>query len=411
MSHFQLLLDKTTLITLSETESEYALEQFPAKTSHTNNSPTLLSIHKTSLPTYLTNSEITVIDSIKSGNRISTKSVYKQLLSPLFKLLDVKHTYLETRSQHTIKEFGSTISTTTTTTESGKNGHLIIFISGDTSISEFINGIPDIHPDIFILPIPQGTGNALSQSLNIQTPIDSIKALLTTAKPHKFQLYNALFTQPSYVLHSDERESETVTSLKFFVVGSWCLHSTLVGESDTPELRKFGRDRFRMAANQLLSTNPEFKGGISKIERVDNVNDNDNDNDGDFKETNVLFEDGQSLSYFVLAGVPKFEKTFEISPLSDPKSESLYLVYFRHLDAADTMEIMKQAYDKGAHVKNKDVSYVEIKKTDQVVLSIADDMERRLSKVCLDGTIVEVSGKNRSVVFNWIDSNNLFCIY
>ncbi|GMG18964.1 unnamed protein product [Ambrosiozyma monospora] len=400
MSRLQVLLDETTFITLSETESEYSFEEFPAKTSHTIFSSVLLSIHKTSLPTHLTNSEITVIDSIKSGNRIPTKSVYKQLLSPLFKLLDVEHTYLETRSQHTIKDFGSTISTTT---KSGKNGHLVIFISGDTSINEFINGIPYIHPDIFFLPVPQGTGNALSQSLNIRTPIDSIKALLSNAKPHKFQLYNASFTQPSYVLHSDERESETVSNLKFFVVGSWCLHSTLVAESDTPELRKFGRDRFSIAANELLSTNPEFKGGISKIEKIDN--------DGDFKETNVLFEDGQSLSYFVLAGVPRFEETFEISPLSDPKSESLYLVYFRHLDAADTMEIMKQAYDKGSHVKNKDVSYVEIKKTDQVVLSIADDMVRRLSKVCLDGTIVELSGKNRSVVFNWADSNNLFCIY
>ncbi|KAG7739576.1 hypothetical protein KL923_002423 [Ogataea haglerorum] len=320
------------------------------------------------VPPLLQATSIVVLDSVKSGNRVPTKDVYKQLLLPLLDSWNLSHRYVATTSPETIREVAASVSGAPT---------LLVLISGDTTITELVNSVAR-NATVTLLTVPMGTGNAFAHSIGLSTPLAAVHAL-TTGTTRALRLYEAVFEQGSQLLA--QGGAQPVSSVRFLVVGSWGLHACLVADSDSPELRKLGNERFKVAARRVLEQNPVFHGS--------------------FRADGLAVENHAALSYFVVAAVPRFEATFEISPASDPAENALHVVYFHHQPPATVMEIMGQAYNAGKHVQDPRVGYLKAR---TVELEI-HEQDARLRRICVDGLIVQPAGS--SVLFRSVESTNL----
>lgn len=335
------------------------LQVTPEKTlikSIVDKSPSQLLI--TTVPEHL-QTNVIVVDSIKSGTR--NGNIYETLLKPVLDTFEVNHQYHLTTSPTSIHEFASKLDVSST----------VIFLSGDTSINEFINGLPKGNAKLTIFPIPLGTANSLSLSLNIQNEVDAIQKLFTT-KPVPFNLYEVDFPKGSYYQIQDTTAPLPSDSLKFIVVFSWGFHAALVADSDTPEFRKFGLERFKLAAFENLKTPQKYEGEF-KLQ-------------AEGPETQII--EGP-FAYWVLTPSRKFEPTFEILPKGNILDDSLYLISFNTEEDPEgsyIMEIMGQAYDHGSHVDNKKVIYKKV--LGGQLTTRSDDLRNR--RFCLDGSIIVV---------------------
>ncbi|OUM52048.1 hypothetical protein BVG19_g1201 [[Candida] boidinii] len=363
MLEFSLLPD--TLVSITAIDDTFVID-----TSTSDKKSTLI-FDQNNKPNHLDGSrEVIILDSVKSGSSRAPKSnIFTQLIEPLFNILHIRFKYVAAESPKFISEFSGKLSDNVK--------YLIIFISGDTSINEFINGIEsDKTLDITILNVPLGTGNAFSHSVGIHDTIDAMEKLLF-GKELDLQLYNAKFSENSMLIHNGERHP--IKNRFFFVVASWALHASLVAESDSPEMRQFGSARFSMAAQNILKRNPAYYGRLCI---QDNVSDTDDITQKEF-------------SYFVLAAVSRFEKQFVISPKSSALNSDLYLISFEYQsNPDDTMAIMKEAYDNGSHINNKKVDYKKITENETVELTILTS-DNSLNVICVDGSIVELGGDRR----------------
>ncbi|CAI5759431.1 unnamed protein product [Candida verbasci] len=314
----------------------------------------------TDLPNHLLQ-KVIILDSINSGaGRQEDKNLYTHVIQPLFELLNVQYDYFATTSPDSINQFASNLRESKVT---------IIFISGDTSINEFINGLlSDIQGSIDIFTIPGGTGNSLALSLGITNQIESIKHLLISDKIDPLYLYNVKFPQGSHYLVQNEKKGLINSNLKFVVVLSWGFHASLVADSDTPELRKFGLKRFQIAAKNNLSREQEYN-GVLKV--------NDETIKGPF-------------AYWLLTSSSRFEPTFEISPKGDILQDNLYFVGFntKKNDDKYILDIMHQIYNEGDHINNKGVIYKKITNEDQLDLVISESEVFEHRRFCLDGSII-----------------------
>ncbi|KAG5358165.1 Sphingosine kinase A [Yarrowia sp. B02] len=279
---------------------------------------------------------LTVIDSVKAGSARS--NVYSSALKPLLEAAQIKHTYLETTSPSTIEEFAASL-------DSPDGSYL--FISGDTSIHEFLNGLKD--PKNFkgtVSVIPAGTGNALANSLdlgNVETAIERF----FLGSPEKFPIYK--------VTTGDQ-------SLYSLVVISYGFHANLIAQSDTPEYRKLGNERFQVVAKQLLEQPQKYKSRI-------------------YLDQSSVPLPNDETSYVLFTTMNKLEHGFSISP--DGSCKCLHLV---RIDAPDNlMEYMIMAYNGGAHVKEKAVDYVKAKSARIEV--------PKGSVICVDGFILKSDGE------------------
>ncbi|CDK28237.1 unnamed protein product [Kuraishia capsulata CBS 1993] len=327
----------------------------------------LTECNKESLPYYLSHdkSKIYVIDSIMSGSgRTDSRDPYPLILKPIFARLGVIHEYIKLgdsqASSKLCHQFPGDVPLT------------LIFLSGDTTLSEFINslsGISGSGRDVTLLPIPMGTGNAYSHSVGIHNVADAVKALFG-AQVNPFNCYSAKFSEGTHLPTGGD-----VDEMLFFVVASWGLHASLVADSDSPELRQFGIQRFKMAFEDLMKENPSFHGQLGILH--DEVEE---------------FLSDDTLSYFVIAAVPRFEEKFCISPKSDPKYSTLYVISFDYqVNTENSMKIMGEAYNNGAHIENPLVRYLEVKAPKTIALKVKESNER-LSRICIDGKIVVLGG-------------------
>lgn len=336
---------------------------------------------------------IKIIDSTTAGKSLP-HSFYDSVLKVLFSKYSVAHTYLQTTTSHSIQQFAESIRTEENNKDSN---YLLLFLSGDTSIFEFVNffyfGLPntDSPPNVTILPFPHGTGNALCSSLNYFNDLLSLKALFSGQKTH-LPLYslkaNTLLTPINPVLSKFSLNP----SILFLVVASWCLHSTLVYESDKPALRsKYGSERFRMAAEKILEENPVFKGLLT----------NSRGNSLNYTDKGWSFsasKEFQDLSYFLLAAVSKFEKSFQISPHSVTEKDQLHLLAIPYTSPEQTMSLMNDAYNRGRHIQNSLVYYGALDSS--LTLEISNEMGKSLSIICLDGSSWLVTGPSRKILFS-----------
>ncbi|KAI0424588.1 ATP-NAD kinase-like domain-containing protein [Xylaria sp. FL1042] len=369
-----------------------------------------------------------VIVSTLSGTGLSTQ-FYDSVLAPLLEAFGLtaasdesgqgSYHLLITQSAESVKRFSENRAVRSRSETNVE--HTIVLLSGDGGVIDMLNGYADSAdtttspPLIAILPL--GTGNALFHSLHkgVQTApaaSDLIQGLRTLLRGKAASLpsFKAEFPAGSRTITYSEtsdpgnnstetttdsapilgEQTENVTHLYGVVVASYGFHSQLVWESDTPEYRKHGAQRFHMVAEQLLKESHAYRATV-EIGRSSPSSATANGGNG---ERVIEKLDRDHHTYILATTVPNLEKTFCISPASRPLDGQLRLVHFGPVDGPKTMGIMMAAYDGGKHVDMDGVGYEEI---DEIRITTHEE-DARWRKVCIDGTIVEIPVGGRMVV-------------
>ena len=268
----------------------------------------------------------------------------------------------------------------------------ILLLSGDGGVVDIVNVLLSsqrshryVKPVIGLLVL--GTGNALANSTGLNR--GSTKGLRTVlkGKPHSLPTFAATFSPGSEFLVDEGRSTEPLPSLERehgvvhgAVVCSWALHASLVANSDTTEYRKYGRDRFQMAAQELLvpsdgSASHPYQGKITLFRK-----------DQEGHEDSVMLNRHEHM-YILASLVSNLEETFTISPRSKPLDGQLRLVHFGGMASTDVMRLMGLAAQGGLHIEDDSVSYDDI---DGMRIDF-EEKDDRWRKICIDGKIVQVN--------------------
>lgn len=302
-------------------------------------------------------SKVLIIDSTLSGRSETKRTpILHDLIEPTFQILEIDYAVKSTESSNSIGKIGSSWDEHEDTFSS------VIFLSGDTSINEFINGLlktQGVKP-VWILPFPCGTGNSLALSIDINTCADAITKFLT-GKSAPLNLYEAQLPTGSYL--SKGKEKQEIRNLYFLVVLSWGLHAALVADSDSPEMRKLGVERFKHAAKTNIDRAITYQGTTEIMGRQI---------DGPY-------------TYWLLCATKKFEPLFTILPLGDVAENSLYMVLVPYMYHNQLMEIMQEVYDGGSHVNDERVTYSKVSGSLPLKL-LAKSLHN--SRLCADGAII-----------------------
>lgn len=290
-------------------------------------------------PPWLRN--MTIIDSRKAGASRSA-DIYFSLLSPLLHELGIGHVYVATDSSETIKEHARSFSTSST----------VVLIGGDTSLHEFVNALPynRNQEEMRLIVIPTGTGNALLNSMGVHRPLQAVRQLFHQRNFSALSTFKVEFPhmQPIYSL----------------MVASYGLHSAIVADSDSEDLRKLGNERFKIAARENIETPQVYRGKVTLDGKV-------------ISETH---------SYILATLVKQLEPGFTISPNSrSPSGETLYLVHIPVISGEELMNIMKAVFHDSGHLKDPRVTYTTVKSSLTVDV---EGQEERFRRWCIDGTIV-----------------------
>lgn len=355
------------LVTGTKTDNGYQLKKEKQEPSVEYESILLKLVGKC-----LTDNKVIVIDSSKSGVGRDNRNIYQPILKPIFEDFNVTHEYIMTESFDTISSIGALLTA---------GDYTVILISGDTSVNEFINSLTsgkDHRGDITIFNIPFGTGNSLALSLDLLDEFTAIRQLLLQPQVHPLNLYDIILPNETWLLQQDKRIKLLPHTMKFLIVFSWGFHASLVADSDTPEYRKYGIDRFKMAAMENLKSLQQYEGQTS----ISPLSNNGNQN-GISREFNGPF------AYWLVTPSKKFEPTFDILPNGNLFDDNIYFISF-DTDVASLsyiMDIMTQVYNKGQHINNPAVTYEKIPPNHSISLTFKD-LPMGSRRFCMDGSIV-----------------------
>lgn len=265
----------------------------------------------------------------------------------------------------------------------------VIVLSGDGGIVDLINGLSShptspsyVAPQIILLPL--GTANALYHSINAETHNTWGLAALASRQSRPLPIFTASFSSDARLLVDEARSMEELPvealssrpTLYGAVVCSWGMHASLVADSDTAEYRKFGVERFKMAAKEALypadgSLPHAYKAKVSVLKG----------------ETWRPLEDEEHM-YTLATMVSNLEQPFCISPQSKPLDGSIHLVHFGPRSGDEAMRLMGLAYQGGKHIEDPAVRYEAI---DGLRIEFQGrEQESRWRRICVDGKIVMV---------------------
>jgi diacylglycerol kinase family enzyme len=326
--------------------------------------------------------ETHIILSIGSGHR-KAEIFFKEVVAPILDHAGIKDSRVHTtRSETSVLEL--TRDTFLPAAIDGKPIRIIL-ASGDGGIVDLVNGLlAQPHSETYVPPevvlLPLGTANALYHSINSASNGSNtwgLEALSsTTSKP--LPTFTATFSPGSRLLIDEARKEEKLNNANQVhgaVVLSWGMHASLVADSDTTEYRKFGIDRFKMAAKEALypadgSLPHPYRGKVSYLTQ-------------DGKWTKL---DGEEHLYTLATLVSNLEAPFCISPATKPLDGSMHLVHFGPTSGDEAMRIMGLAYQGGKHVDDGMVQYEQIEG-----LKIEfDEEDGKWRRVCVDGKIIRV---------------------
>lgn len=335
--------------------------------------------------------KIRVVASILSGTQLA-RPFFETALSPFLEelRLDEKYEVEFTTSAMTISDL-----TRDVFLPAALKGikQLIILLSGDGGIVDILNVLASVDidgNDVYVRPqvslIPMGTGNALANSSGVNSDDTHGLSALARGKGTALPAFRATFSPGARLLVDEARKEEELPlkdgdGQQFMlgaVVCSWGLHAGLVADSDTSEYRKYGVDRFKMAANEALypkdgSPPHHYKGLLS----VYNA-----------KKNHWRAIDREEHAYVLTTLVSNLEKTFKISPDSKPLEGSLRLVHFGPQSSDEVMRLMNLAFQDGQHVHEQSVGYEEV---DAVRIDFKGlESDGRWRRICLDGKIIRV---------------------
>ncbi|EEP77714.1 conserved hypothetical protein [Uncinocarpus reesii 1704] len=357
-----------------------------------NRNPFILPAHLKVPPNGTSN--VHVVISTHSGTR-AAPSFFKGALQPLLSEIGVADYHIHTtESEHTIIELSKSIFLPRA--QAGIR-QTIILLSGDGGLVDIIKvfSAQDEHgrsdenqfeaPSVSL--IPMGTGNATANSTGLVRDATWGLSTLLRGEPRRLPLFRAALSPGAVYVTDEGRRREpilhgagSIAEVYGAVVLSWGMHASLVADSDTNEYRKFGAQRFQMAAKELLhpsdgSPTHQYCGRVRLI-KIDPVS-------GVEKEELVK----RSKHMYVLTTLmSQLEKGFTISPASNPLDGQLRIVHFGPLDPDDAMNLMTKAYQGGQHVEEDAVGYEAV----EGVRIRFDEEEERWRRVCVDGKIVAV---------------------
>ncbi|KAL1609924.1 hypothetical protein SLS60_001589 [Paraconiothyrium brasiliense] len=333
---------------------------------------------------------------ISSGSGIGKAEVfYRQAVKPILETLWPEgHTNFLTHrtvSASTIQELTNDIFFPTANAGITLR---IILLTGDGGIVDLVNGFLSQPPSSSykapqVVLLPLGTANALYHSINVSNPNQStwgLRALCFNASQEAqrkpLPTFTTSFSPGARLLTNEARDEEALPQdsksgrpiLHGAVVASWAMHASLVADSDTAEYRKFGIDRFNMAAKEALypvdgSAPHPYHASISVLHGSD--------------WTPIPEKEHM---YVLATMVSNLEKLFCISPRSEPLDGKMWLVHFGPTSGDEAMRVMGLAYQGGKHVEDPMVRYEEI---DGLRIEFREK-EDRWRRVCVDGKIVRV---------------------
>ena len=268
----------------------------------------------------------------------------------------------------------------------------VLLLSGDGGVFDIINVLHDsVHTKSYVKPVvcllALGSGNALAHSTGLIHGSDRGLRTLLRGKPHSLPTFTASFSMGSEFVVDEGRSREPLPlsetgqrAVHGAVVCSWALHASLVADSDTPEYRKFGNDRFLMAAKELLSP-PD--GSPPHIYR------------GKITFSHDEYDTGQPAagqefgehSYLLASLVSNLEENFIVSPYSKPLDGQLRLLRIGPVSSPELFQLMQPAFQGGRHVENAAVYYNQFRHL-RIDMMEEDPKWRR---VCVDGKIIMVN--------------------
>ena len=267
----------------------------------------------------------------------------------------------------------------------------VLLLSGDGGVVDTVNVLLSskrsenyVRPAIGLVAI--GTGNALANSTGLNHDLTRGLRHFYRGQPHPLPTLTATFSPESEILLDEGRVTEPVAppaadtgQIYGAVVCSWALHASLVADSDTAEYRKFGSQRFQMAAKELLSPSDGsaphvYRGKITLFTL-----------DGNGHETRHTLKT-QEHGYVLATLVSNLEQTLTISPHSKPLDGRLRLLHFGPVPSEEVMEILGLAFQGGSHVDNEAVCYESV----EGIRIDFDERDARWRRVCVDGRIVRV---------------------
>ena len=272
------------------------------------------------------------------------------------------------------------------------NAQTVLLLSGDGGIFDIINVLHgSVRANSYVKPVvcllALGSGNALAHSTGLIHGSDRGLRTLLRGRRHSLPTFTANFSVGSEfaVEEGKSRKSLPLSAtghgvVHGAVVCSWALHASLVADADTPQYRKFGNDRFSMAAKELLSP-PD--GSATHIYRGKITFSLDESNRGEPEEAQAFREH----SYLLACLVSNLEENFMVSPYSKPLDGRLRLLRVAPVSSTELFQLLQIAFQSGRHVENPAVYYNEFRH-----LRI-DMMEKdpRWRRVCVDGKIIIVN--------------------
>ncbi|PBP28586.1 hypothetical protein BUE80_DR000479 [Diplocarpon rosae] len=330
--------------------------------------------------------DLFILVSTLSGTGLAV-AFFDEVLRPLLRALgfeDSRYTVIKTTTADSVKELAQF--NLMDNANKGKE-QTVIILSGDGGIVDTINALGEkeksskyVKPTFLQLPL--GTGNALFHSMHKVSPVSSIYVqglrTLLHGTPKPLPTFRASFSPGARLLTNEGQIATPLPSNVIFgaVVASHGLHSTLVADSDTVEYRKHGDKRFGMAAKDLMFP-PD--GGLPHK----------------YQTEVTLIRNGQQHQlerhehgYVLATLVSNLEKTFTISPESQPLERSLRVVHFGPLSGKDLAAVMEDAYQGGKHVERQEVGYEKVEGIKILFKEQGGDWRWR--RACIDGSIVGV---------------------
>ena len=275
----------------------------------------------------------------------------------------------------------------------------ILFLSGDGAIVDFVNVFQsrDINATserYFVRPIigliALGTGNALANSTGINSDGTLGLRHFFRGTPRQLPTFIAKFSPGSEYIVDEGRSTEPLPIISGddecgvvygAVVCSWGLHASLVADSDTTEYRKFGSERFQMAAKELLAPSDGSAAHVYKG-RVTLLGDKSGALD-------AIKLEREEHAYVLATLVSNLEQKLKISPHSKPLDGQLRLLHFGPMSSEKVMEILGKAFMDGSHIHDDAVGYTGI----EGLRIDFDEEDSRWRRVCVDGKIVAVGKK------------------
>lgn len=343
----------------------------------------------TSQPPDTSDTETHVIISTASGtNKAETfyDQAVKPVLTTLFSRGHVNFLTHRTESASTIRELTDDIIFPTANAGISLR---IILLSGDGGVIDLVNGllsrpISPYYKAPQVVLIPLGTANALYHSINAGKDNTWGLRTLSSSTSEPLPAFIASFSPKARLLVDEARREEELPvdtktqrpTLYGTVVCSWGMHASLVADSDTAEYRKFGVERFKMAAKEALypadgSPPHPYKAKVSVL-----------------KGSDWRPLDSDDHMYVLATMVSNLEKPFCISPATKPLDNSIHLVHFGPTSGDEAMRLMGLAYQGGKHVEEPAVTYEDV---DGLCIEFqGNEKEARWRRICVDGKIVRV---------------------